>query len=354
MQNPFTTTFSKIPDTTYIPTEQVYSIIDNFSYENPSESVFKITGVRGSGKTVLLGKIEQEIIENDVKEKKWVICRLSPLRDMLAQLASLLFREDFVVKDRRNRSFNISASVLGTGGGFGFSSEKGNEPFDIGIAVEEMLREALKHGKKILIGIDEVSKTKDMEIFALEFGKWLRAGYPVYLVCTGLYENIEQLANGRNLTFFRRATTIKTGPLSFVRMVEMYKNKLSVSNDIAKKLAESTLGYAYAFQELGVLAFRKKPEESFSEIIEKLKAELYSYAYEKIWEESSDEERNLLLLLDDGRDFNRHELIEAMDSPKNYSVYRDRLLRKGLVDSTRRGAIRLTLPFFGAYMKEYC
>ena len=58
MQNPFTTTFSKIPANTYIPTEQEQEIIENFSYDNPSESVYKITGVRGSGKTVLLAKVE--------------------------------------------------------------------------------------------------------------------------------------------------------------------------------------------------------------------------------------------------------------------------------------------------------
>ena len=57
MQIPFTTTFSKIPSI-YIPTNQSSEIIENFSYENPSESVYKITGVRGSGKTVLLAKIE--------------------------------------------------------------------------------------------------------------------------------------------------------------------------------------------------------------------------------------------------------------------------------------------------------
>ena len=43
MQNPFTTTFSKIPDYTYIPTEQTLDIIDNFCYDEPSESVYKIT-----------------------------------------------------------------------------------------------------------------------------------------------------------------------------------------------------------------------------------------------------------------------------------------------------------------------
>ena len=52
MQNPFTTTFSKTPEYTYIHTEKTEEILENFVYENPSESVYKITGVRGSGKTV--------------------------------------------------------------------------------------------------------------------------------------------------------------------------------------------------------------------------------------------------------------------------------------------------------------
>lgn len=48
--------------------------------------------------------------------------------------------------------------------------------------------------------------------FASEYGRWLRAGYPVYFVCTGLFENIQELSNVKNLTFFRRATTVKTEP----------------------------------------------------------------------------------------------------------------------------------------------
>lgn len=61
MQNPFTTTFSKTPEQTYITTEQTKEILNNFGYDRPSESVYKITGVRGSGKTVILAKIEDEI-----------------------------------------------------------------------------------------------------------------------------------------------------------------------------------------------------------------------------------------------------------------------------------------------------
>ena len=76
----------------------------------------------------------------------------------------------------------------------------------IGVEVETMIQAAQKKGKKILIGIDEVSKSEEMiKIFASEYGRWLRAGYPVYFVCTGLYENIQELSNVKNLTFFQKS-----------------------------------------------------------------------------------------------------------------------------------------------------
>ena len=217
MQNPFTTTFSKQPDNTYISTEQEREIIDNFSYDSPSESVFKITGIRGSGKTVLLGKVESEFLSDQAKESGWIVYRLSPERDMLQQMTSFLYKESFVKEKKKGRSINLSANVMGTGGGIGISSTDRDEFFDIGVEIDGMLQKAQNSNKKILIGIDEVSKTPDMVVFASEFGKWLRAGYPVYLVCTGLYENIEQLYNVKNLTFFRRATTVKTEALNFIR-----------------------------------------------------------------------------------------------------------------------------------------
>ena len=210
MQNPFTTTFSKTPEYTYIATPKTSEILENFSYENPSESVYKITGVRGSGKTVILAKIESELRSEINKEKGWIVLDLNPTRDMLGQIAAMLHKDGFGKNDTKNASINISANILGSGGGFGYSSEKGNDFFDIGVEVETMLQQAQKKGKKILVGIDEVSKSSEMIKFASEYGRWLRAGYPVYLVCTGLYENIQEVSNVKNLTFFRRASTIKT------------------------------------------------------------------------------------------------------------------------------------------------
>lgn len=349
MQNPFTTTFSKTP-AAYITTDQPNEIIENFRYDRPSESVYKITGVRGSGKTVILAKVEEKLRRNE-----WLVFDINPARDTLQQIAAMLSKEGFSKKKEKNTGFNVSATVMGTGGGFGYNtSESSDKFFDIGIEVEGMLREVQKKQKKILIGIDEISKTEEMIKFASEYGRWLRADYPVYLVCTGLYENIQELSNVKNLTFFRRATTIQTEPLNRILMAEMYKNKLNIPIEKAKEMAFITKGYAYAFQEFGVLSFKKGTGFNLNDVVAELKAELFAYSYEKIWEEMTEMDKFLARLLINKEEYKREEVLVLMEEKaSNYSMYRDRLLKRGVI-SARQGYISLALPFFGDYIKEYC
>ena len=351
MQIPFTTTFSKIPNI-YIQTNQSRDIIENFSYDDPSESVYKITGVRGSGKTVLLAKIEEEFNTAEREKDGWVVCSLTVNRDMLMQLAALLSKKGLIKERTKKKGASLTAGILGTGATIGVSGEKGNDFFDVGIELDEALKNMTAKGKKLLIGIDEVSKTTDMVVFASEFGKWLREGYAVYLVCTGLYENIEQLANVKNLTFFRRATTVRTEPLNSIRMSEAYKKQLGIDTEEARKLAALTKGYAYAFQELGILYLKQSTKKNIKEICAELKTELFAYAYEKIWEELTEGDRDLLRLLTDKDDYKREEVTARMEKPNNYSVYRDRLDKRGLIN-VRQAYISLALPFFGEYVKEY-
>ena len=350
MQNPFTTTFSKTPEQTYITTDQPNEILNNFSYDNPSESVYKITGVRGSGKTVILAKVEAEL-----RKAGWVVLDINPARDTLQQIAAILAKHGFAKKKEKSTGFNVSATIMGTGGGFGYSAaEPDDQFFDIGIEVESMIQEAQKKQQKILIGIDEISKTDEMVKFASEYGRWLRAGYPVYLVCTGLYENIQELSNVKNLTFFRRATTIQTEPLNRILMTEMYKNKLDVETEIAQEMATLTKGYAFAFQELGVISFKHGRNFHLDDVIPALKAELFAYSYEKIWEELTDMDKFLAKLLTEKEEYKREEVLTLMgDKAANYSMYRDRLVKRGIL-TTRHGYIALALPFFADYMKEYC
>ena len=351
MQNPFTTTFSKIPASSYIPTEQVEEILQNFRYEQHSESVYKITGVRGSGKTVLLASVEQEMESEEMKQSGWYVYRLSPARDMLRQLLSFLAR-DGIIKEKKDRGSNVSSTTLGDGGGIGLTSSADDLYSGVGVELDAALKHVAAEGKKILIGVDEVSQTQEMIVFIQELGGWIRAGYPIYLVCAGLYENIEQLYNVKNLTFFRCATTVKTEPLSQLRMSEVYRKTLGTDTSVAKQLAEMTKGYAYAFQKLGSLAFQEKKELHPEGLADDLRSELFAYAYEKIWEEMSVEDRALVSLLLDQEEYKKEEVVSRMEKPQNYPVYRDRLLRRGILKS-RQGYIGLALPYFADYIKEY-
>ncbi len=354
MQNPFTTTYSKSPELTYISTDKTDEILDNLSYEHPSESVYKITGVRGSGKTVILAKIEENLRSTENQEKGWLVFDLNPSRNMLEQMAAMLNKEGFGTEATIGRSFNVSANVFGTGGGIGFSSEKEHSFFDIGVEIESMLQDAQKKGKKVFIGIDEVSKTPEMIQFTAEFGKWLRAKAPVYMVCTGLYENILEVSNVKNLTFFRRASTIKTEPLNAVRMAEMYRKHLHIGTAEARKMAKITKGYAYAFQIFGVLYFKKQESDDADTLIPELKTELFAYSYEKIWEELSENDRFLVKLMTGKPEYKRSELLELMrDKAGSFSMYRDRLLKRGIIES-RQSYVAFSLPFFADYIIDYC
>ncbi len=354
MQNPFTTTFSKAPEYTYIHTEKTEEILGNFIYDRPSESVYKITGVRGSGKTVILAKIEEELKNNGDTYKNWLVFDVNPTRDTLAQIAVMLDKAGFGSKKKKAMGINLSASILGNGAGIGYTTENDNKLFDVGVEIEEMLKVVQSKDKKILIGMDEIYKSDETVMFASEYGKWLRAGYPVYFVCTGLYENIQELSNVKNLTFFRRATTIKTEPLNTIRMAEMYKNKLNIDSKLARTMADTTKGYAYAFQELGALYFKKREDETFEDVLSNLKTELFAYSYEKIWEEMSAEDRFLTKLLLEKEEYKRDEVLKLMGKKaQNYSVYRDRLLKRGIINA-KQGYIGLALPYFADYVKEYC
>ena len=66
----------------------------------------------------------------------------------------------------------------------------------------------------------------------------------------------------------------------------------------------------------------------------------------------TDEDRALARLLIDQEEYKKEDVISRMEKPQNYPVYRDRLIRRGILKN-RRGYIALTLPYFADYIREY-
>ena len=65
MQNPFTLTFGRSPLESVDRPVQINEIIENFTADTINQQMFIITGVRGSGKTVMMTEISHRLREND-------------------------------------------------------------------------------------------------------------------------------------------------------------------------------------------------------------------------------------------------------------------------------------------------
>ena len=62
--------------------------------------------------------------------------------------------------------------------------------------------------KKVLIILDEVDNSLEMKYFIQGYASLLGQKYSIFLLMTGLYENVSKLQNEKSLTFLYRAPKI--------------------------------------------------------------------------------------------------------------------------------------------------
>ena len=141
MQNPFTLSFGKKPLQYISRISQTNQIVETFRSENPVNQLFMITGVRGSGKTVMMTNIVSEI----KKDEEWLTVELNPTRDMLQSLAAKIYSMPQMNKIFVNAKLDFSAF------GLGVSIENAAPVTDIENVLELMLENIKKHN---IIGID--------------------------------------------------------------------------------------------------------------------------------------------------------------------------------------------------------
>ena len=128
---------------------------EELKHKKPSEQVFFVSD----------SAEEIEIFcENMIKqEPECIVVRLNPNRDMLMQLSDFL------------DGYNLDFTKLNA------------RFFDIGAKTEQQIQEIAGRKQKLVVIVNSdfgsVTVKKKFKIFSLEFGKWIRLGHPVFLVC---------------------------------------------------------------------------------------------------------------------------------------------------------------------------
>ena len=340
--NPFSTTFGIKPSNIIYRLKESEQIINDFSSENIANYVYVITGLRGSGKTVLLSTIANHFMKLD----DWIVVDPGPKNNILENVASEIYETAKMKKLFLKGEFSFSFSGL-------TFSLSGKEPVSsVNTLLKKMLEEIKRQKKRVLITIDEIDNSEQMKIFIQAYQSLIRNGYPVLLLMTGLYENVSSLQEDNTLTFLYRAPKIYLQPLAISPIANAYQKLLNLSEEVAIDLAKLTKGYAYAYQVLGYLMYTNKKIELDSSIISAFDQYLAEYVYDKIFSELTQKEAEILMAI------NGNEIMKVSDivtktgfDIKTISVYRDRLIKKGILMSSRYGYVEITLPRFSHYLK---
>ena len=340
-RNPFVLNFGKMPKQ-YISREIIIDeIIQDMTYEDSQNNCFMLTGTRGSGKTVTMTAIEQRVSELE----DWIVIRLNAERDMLVSLVGKLYdSRDFITKF-------IDANLNLSKFGVGINIEAKSPVADIESALEIILKEIKKKNKKLLVTVDEVSKTASMREFASSFQILIRENFPIFLLMAGLYENISDLKNEKSLTFLYRTPQYEMEPLNLTLIADRYSKVFGIEKEKAMDMAIITKGYPFAYQALGKYVWEEKKHEVTDEVLIKFDEALSHYVYKKIWSELSEKDKWFMSFIVQKDIMPVSELLEISKQKKNeFSQYRERLQEKGLIDVSERGLIKLKLPRLNAFV----
>lgn len=342
-RNPFALNFGKVPSQ-YISREIIIDeIVQEMLEEDAQNNCFMLTGTRGSGKTVTMTAIEQKISESE----DWIVIRLNAERNMLESLVGKLYDSREFVSKFVDANINLSKF------GIGLDISTKSPVADIESALEILLKEIQKKKRKLLVTIDEASNTSAMREFASGFQILIREDLPIFLLMAGLYENINDLKNEKNLTFLYRTPQYEMEPLNLTLIADRYSKVFGIEKEKAMDMAIITKGYPFAYQAMGKYVWDDEKHEVNDSVLGKFDEALSHYVYKKMWSELSEKDKWFMSFIVKKDVTPVSELLEETKQKKNeFSQYRERLRDKGLIDVSDRGVIKLKLPRFDVFVEN--
>lgn len=342
-KNPYSMSFGRIPPRYISRDIIVEEILDTLNADPPTEMAFKLTGIRGAGKTVTLSEIERELRLDD----DWIVVDLKSGGDVTHDLVSELYSNEGFLTKYVDANLNLSAF------GIGLKVSKKSPVSSIDTALKKLLEEINKKNKKVLVVIDELRKTDSIVDFIQEFQILIREELPIYMIVAGLYSDIEDVENTDGLTFFLRAESIEMTPLSIGIIREDYKETMGLSYETADELAKMTKGYAFAYQAFGKYMWDDGGGKISDMVLAQVDNALAVKVYNKIWSELTETEKWYMSFIVSKDRMKVSELLElTKKTHSEWSRPRNSLKNKRLIDTSERGEIKILLPRFKEYVEQ--
>ncbi len=328
--NPFTLTYGLLPKT-YIDDETctVEQIVTAFDSDNPITHSCIITGPRGSGKTALMHAVAKTLQES----RNWVVLDLNSSTPLVNDLSARLIDE----ATSGTGVFTLLYLALLSYAGLGFSDETAKMNF----ASEQLT----KRKQNVLITIDEAKSDANMIEFANRFQMLVRHGINVFVIITGLYEDIYKV-DAEAIPLSLRAGKLFLKPLNLDKVKDNYKETFKISDDEALKMAKLTKGYPFGFQAWGALYWENRDSKTFDEIVDLYNGILEDYVYTAVWAELTECERLVIRAFpDDDAKMSMDEICANVSAPKEDVIKSvSRLTGKDICVEPEENYFSLALP----------
>ena len=344
VSNPFSLMYGKRPKQTIERMNDMNTVIDAFTSDDPSKMTYLITGLRGTGKTVLLRELAEKFESMD----DWLVIDINPQSNILQSFSDKL---DFLFKKYKfpfDWTLTLNLTTLSV------SLCKGKETIrNPELIAEKYVEKAASKNMKILITIDEVSKTNDFKLFVNFYQSMIGKNYPVFMIMTGIRSNIDQLISDSAMTFLSRSPKLEIGPLNNRDIVFEYRSIFNIDLDTATELALLTKGYAFAYQVLGYLFFEKKEKVIDEKLLALYDKYLADNGYNTFWKELTSAEKTFCIALAESETQEVEDVRKRSNmNISNFNNYRARLLRKEIIVAKSYGYLEFTLPRFKEFVEN--
>lgn len=340
-----------------------------------------ITGLRGVGKTVLLGDFERR-----ARERSWVTAEAEITKNVEfgSRMAHLVRRALFQVAPRdrwRNRarraaqvlkSFHVTVSPDGSiAAGLGVEALEGladsgslsDDLTDLFVALGEAAQEA---DSGVVFLLDEIHflTTVEFEALIAALHKTVQRGLPITLVGAGLPQ-LPRLAGEAKSYAERLFTFPRIGELAKAEagraLIEPAESLgVTYNGDAVDAIVEYAEGYPYLLQEYGKIVWDLTPEPPIaSEHVrvarEAVEAKLDSSIFRVRAETTTELElRYLRAMAELGPEPQPAKAVAALlnRTSEQLGPTRSRLIDKGLLYTPGHGLAAFTVPQFDRYMRR--
>ncbi|OUP09448.1 AAA family ATPase [Collinsella sp. An2] len=358
--NPFRPTAGAEPPVLIGRSKVTHDFIDGLEEGIGSPArLMRITGPRGSGKTVLLTEL------GDIaRDKGWRVVDVTAVDNVAEAIRYEL--EGSPQQQEVSLGANLGLiSVQGT------STTMYREESLRGI-MTRIATEQTEQGRGLLVTIDEIQDADehDIRLVAATVQHLIRERQNIAFVFAGITTGVLDLINGKALTFLRRAKSEELAPIAHDDVARAFRHTIehagmSIDAMALDSMAQATAGYAYLIQLVGYhvwaiarehaktsLAIDKHDvqegvsramDEFGNVVLETALADLPLRAIEYALAMTEDQEVSATA-----------EIAERLHvAPSSLTSYRRMLIKHQVIEPTARGFVAFSIPYMRDYLRKH-